>query len=174
MPDAVTLTAASSSTTARRTVTSNWRARRSVSRIRYGKQTVKVIRLDDGRAGFGRRRSPALGHSQTIGQGRKSGHQELHTTGVLGTPVSASDLVSKKMKERLELRRKYVNWFRVADVSQYQPVLAPLRRYLRPVNGCLWMGIRRFWPPLSFSPCPASKKGIWLASRVRLANLGFV
>ena len=38
LPDAVTLTAASSSLATRRTVTSNWRSRRSVSRMRYGKQ----------------------------------------------------------------------------------------------------------------------------------------
>ena len=63
LPDAVTLTASSSSMTEPRTVTSAWRRRRSVARIRYGKKTVKVICLDDTRAGFSRRRSPAPGHS---------------------------------------------------------------------------------------------------------------
>ena len=77
LPDAVTLTAASSSSATQQTVTSNWRSRRSVSRIRYGRKTVQVIRLDDARAGFGRRRSPAPGHSQTIGISRKAAHPEL-------------------------------------------------------------------------------------------------
>ena len=36
LPGAVTLTASSSSTAEQRTVTSDWRSRRSVSRIKYG------------------------------------------------------------------------------------------------------------------------------------------
>ena len=71
LPDAVTLTAASSSSTPQRTVTSNWRSRRSVSRIRYGRKTVNIIRLDDSKAGFGRRRSLAPGHSQLVFAGRR-------------------------------------------------------------------------------------------------------
>ena len=62
-----------------------------------------MIRVDDGRAGFGRRRSPAPGHSQTIGQSRKSAPHALNTTRVPGTTINASDLVSTKSKERLEL-----------------------------------------------------------------------
>ena len=67
---------------------------------------MKVIRLDDTRAGFGRRRSPAPGHSQTIGISRKVAHLELVAARVPGTTVSASDLVSRRKKERLELRSK--------------------------------------------------------------------
>ena len=67
---------------------------------------MKVIRLDDARAGFGRRRSLAPGHSHTIGLSRKAAHLELVAARVPGTTVSASDLVSRKTKERLELRAK--------------------------------------------------------------------
>ncbi len=67
---------------------------------------MNIIRLDDSKAGFGRRRSPARGHSQTIGIGRKTAHPELVVARIPGTTVSASDLVSRKIKERLELRAK--------------------------------------------------------------------
>ena len=40
LPDAVTLTTSSSSMMEQRTVTSDWRTRRSVSRIRFGRKTV--------------------------------------------------------------------------------------------------------------------------------------
>ena len=171
LPGVVTLTPANSSTTTRRTVTSNWRARRSVSRIRYGKQPGRVMRLDDGRAGFGRRRSPEPGPCQTIGLSRKSAHQELHTTRAPGTSVSASDLVSRKTNERIELGQKYVNLFRPADLSRFPPVFAPLRRELHPVNEFPWTKNRQFRSPQPFSPCPVSKKGIQIVSRVRRANL---
>jgi hypothetical protein len=65
---------------------------------------VKVIRLDDAKAGFGRRRSLAPGHSQTIGISRKAAHPELVAARVPGTTVSASDLVSRKTREIIELR----------------------------------------------------------------------
>ena len=103
LPDAVTLTSASSAAAPQETVTSNWRSRRSVSRIRYGRKTVKIIRLDEAGAGFGRRRSPAPGHPQTTGQSRKAAHQELRTSRIPGTTVSASDLVART-QERMELR----------------------------------------------------------------------
>ena len=106
MPDAVTLTESSSSATAQRTVTSDWRARRSVSRIRYGRKTVEVMRLDDGRACFGRRMPPAPGHSQIACQRRKVLPLNVVTARVPGTTVSASDMVSKKTKDKLELRKK--------------------------------------------------------------------
>ena len=64
-----------------------------------------MIRLDDGRVGFGRRRSLAAGHSQTIGQSRKAAAHDLYTARIPGTTVSASDMESKKTKERLELRQ---------------------------------------------------------------------
>ena len=105
LPDAVTLTTAGSSSTPQRTVTSHWRSRRSVSLIRYGRKTVNIIRLDDSKVGFGRRRSPAPGHSQTTGLGRKAPRLELVAARVPGTTVSASDLVSLT-KEKLELRAK--------------------------------------------------------------------
>ena len=105
LPDAVTLMASSSSTTEQRTVTSDWRAIGSASRMRYGKKRVKAIRLDDTRARFGRRKSPAQGHSQVTGQSRKVAPQVLNTTRVLGTTGSASDMVANKTKERLELRQ---------------------------------------------------------------------
>ena len=60
----------------------------------------------DSGAGFGRRRSPAPGHSQTTGLSRKAAHPELVAARVPGTIVSASDLVSRTTKERLELRAK--------------------------------------------------------------------
>ena len=65
---------------------------------------MKVIRLDDARAGFGRRHSPAPGHSHTIGMSRKIAHPELVAARVPGTAVSASDLVFRKTNEILELR----------------------------------------------------------------------
>jgi len=84
LPDAVTLTTASSSATPQEIVTSNWRSRRSVSRIRYGRKTVKIIRLDDAGAGFCRRRSPAPGHSQTTGQSRKSRSPRIENSACSG------------------------------------------------------------------------------------------
>ena len=64
---------------------------------------MKIIRLADAKAGFGRRRSFAPGHSHTIGISRKAAHPELVAARVPGTTVSASDLVSRKTKERLAL-----------------------------------------------------------------------
>jgi hypothetical protein len=142
--------------TAQRTVTSNWRARRSVSRIRYGKKTVKVIRLDDGRAGFGRRRSLAPGHAQVTGQSRKAASHDLYTTRVPGTTVSASDMVSNMTKERLELRNNIRD---VIQASRHLSTPANTRaRNHRRVNGRPWMRIKRFRLPLFFNLCPTSKK----------------
>ena len=104
-------------------MTSNWRSRRSVSRIRYGRKTVKIIRLDDAGAGFGRRRSPAPGHSQIAGQSRKAAHPELRTARVPGTTVSASDLVSRT-KERMELR---ANIRELVKAGRTQSMLARVR-----------------------------------------------
>ena len=83
-----------------------WRRRRAVSRVRYGKRTVRVVRLSDPRVGFGRRRSPAPGKLQELKQGRKDSPPRIFTTRVAGTTGGASDLISKKACEEFAFRQK--------------------------------------------------------------------
>ena len=103
LPDAMTLTASSSSTTVRSTVTSYWRARRSVSRIGL---------LEDNSEGDSHQELVWAGKITSTrtfpssGQSRKVAPQVLQTTRVPGTTGSASDMVAKTTRERLELRKK--------------------------------------------------------------------
>ena len=114
---------------------------------------MKVIRLDDAKAGFGRRRSLAPGHSQIIGLSRKVAHLELVVARVPGTTVNASDLVSRQTKERLELRSKFANWFKLDESNHYLQELVPRqRRHHHHMNVRLWTKIRRLRLLLSFSP----------------------
>jgi hypothetical protein len=67
---------------------------------------VKVVRLDDPRAGFGRRKLRAPEHCQIIGQSRKVAPHVFHTTRVPGTTGDASEMVMKNARENMELRQK--------------------------------------------------------------------
>ena len=84
----------------------SWRSRRSVSRIRYGQQVVQVLRLDDPKAGFGRRASPASGSYQLLKQSRKVSPPKTMTPRVPGTTGDACRMVEKKAKEKMEYRQK--------------------------------------------------------------------
>ena len=83
----------------------DWMKRRSVSRVRYGKRTVRVVRLSDPQVGFGRRRSPAPGKPRELKQGRKGSPPNIFTTRVAGTTGSASDLINRKAREKLAFRQ---------------------------------------------------------------------
>ena len=86
--------------------TQSWRSRRSVSRIRYGKQVVKVVRLADPKAGFGRRKSPAPGEYQLLNQSRKQSPPQTMIQRVPGTTVNACKLVERKAMENIEFWQK--------------------------------------------------------------------
>ena len=77
-----------------------------MSRIQYGKKTVKVFRLDDPKVGFGRRKSPSPGHPRITGQSRKVTPHVLQTTRGPEATGNASEMVAKKARERMELRQK--------------------------------------------------------------------
>ena len=86
-------TGASSSTAAPKAeapVRKSWRSRRSVSRIRYGQQVVKVVRLAAPKAGFGRRASPASGSYQLLKQSRKVSPPKIMTLRVPGITMRAA------------------------------------------------------------------------------------
>ena len=78
----------------------DWRRRRSVSRVRYRRRTVRVARLSDPKAGFGRRRSPAPGKPQELKQSRKDSPPKIFTTRFAVKTRSASDFISRKARER--------------------------------------------------------------------------
>ena len=94
------LGASSSSTTpkAEAPVKRSWRSRRSVSRISYGHLVLKVVRLGDPKAGFGRRASPAPGTYQLHKTSRKVSPPVTMTPRVPGTIGDASRMVEKKAK----------------------------------------------------------------------------
>ena len=77
----------------------SWRSRRSVSRIRYGHRVVKVVRLDDPKAGFGRRASPAPGTYQLHKTSRKISPPVTMTPRVPGTTGDASRMVEKRRRK---------------------------------------------------------------------------
>ena len=77
-----------------------------MSRIRYGQQIVRVVRLDDPKAGFGRRASHASGSYQSLKQSRKGSPPKTMTPRVPGTTGDASRMVEKKAKEKMEYRQQ--------------------------------------------------------------------
>ena len=75
-----------------------------MSRKRYGHQVVKVVRLGDPKAGFGRRASPAPGKYQLRKTSRKISPPVTMTPRVPGTTGDASRMVENKAKEKMEYR----------------------------------------------------------------------
>ena len=84
----------------------DWRRIISVSRIRYGKRTVRIVRRADAKAGFGRRRSFALGSMQVLRQSRTVSPHNLQTPRVPGATGSASDMIAKRAREKSNSRRQ--------------------------------------------------------------------
>ena len=83
-----------------------WLRRRSVSRARYGKNTIRAIRLSETKAGFCRRSSPAPGTSQLLKQSRKTSPAKIKSEHIPGTTGPASDMVAKMVVENMEYRQK--------------------------------------------------------------------
>ena len=63
-------------------------------------------RLDDPKAGFGRRASPASGSYQLLKQSRKVSSPKTMTPRVPGTTGDACRMVEKKAKEKMVYRQK--------------------------------------------------------------------
>ena len=84
----------------------DWLRRRSISRAHYGKNTIRVIRMSDPKAGFGRRSSPAPGSSQLLKQSRKTSPVRIQSERIPGTTGPASEMVAKKATERMEYRQQ--------------------------------------------------------------------
>ena len=79
----------------RRTLRPAWRRRRPISRIKFGRRTVKVVRLGDPKVGFGRRESLAPGSSQFATQNRKASPPAILTPKMPGATEPATGLISR-------------------------------------------------------------------------------
>ncbi|MFM7984910.1 MAG: hypothetical protein ACKPKO_36875, partial [Candidatus Fonsibacter sp.] len=81
-----------------------WRRRRSVSRVIFGRKVAQVVRLSDSQVGFGRRKSPAIGESQKANTSRKAEPPVVLTPTPSATTTSANEALSKKAKDTLAMR----------------------------------------------------------------------
>ncbi|MFM7986450.1 MAG: hypothetical protein ACKPKO_44775, partial [Candidatus Fonsibacter sp.] len=78
----------------------NWRRRRSVSRVVFGRRMTRVIRLSDALVGFGRRKSPAPGSAQKLLVNRKKETRVTLIPTLVGTASSANETVSRVERSR--------------------------------------------------------------------------
>ena len=83
----------------------DWRKRRSISRVVFGRKEARVVRLSDPSVGLGRRKSPALGAPQKLSINRKKEQPVTMTPTPAGTACPANEIVSRKMQKSREMRQ---------------------------------------------------------------------
>ena len=141
----------------------NWRRRRSVSRVVFGRKMTRVIRLSDPLVGFGRRKSPAPGSAQKLLVNRKKETPVTLIPTPIGTASSANETVSKVERSRA-MRQKLREMVEFALKTETPLKQEPPSAKTAP----------RSRSPVKFKPAPPEASAARRSSSVKAASVAAV